>query len=872
MRSSSVRRRRPIVADADSALVAAAASGDGDAFGELYRRHAPAAWGVAQSVVRNPEDAADAVADAFARVFRALPAASAQSQCLPFRAYLLRSARHAAIDIVRRSSRVKVTDDIGEEPDRGDRSRALAPNGPVDDVLAGEDRSLVAHAFAQLPTRWRTALWLIEVERMSTREVGMVLGVGPNNAAQLAARARSRLREHYLQAHVRTGENTGCREHVGALGGYLAGTVTRRQRSRVDDHLSCCADCRDRVAQVEDLGMTLRGLLLPLPLMVGDRARRAWTSGLRHDLAPLLGASPGPQSLVDAGLAQSTSALTQPAANVATLLQRLAGTSPVLERLVVGTSAGVLVLGASAMVMSDMGSVPREAPQTAAGPLSLRTDAGGGEGGRGTGISASPASFDGPGPLDVAARPQSESTTAPASVRSAEPSDIDGPTRSAPASASMSPVIQAYVSTRAVTAGAGLEVGVPAVGGGDIPSRYSAFPASVILDAGRSQTDRSQTQPARVDLVPPGPQKPTASPPPPATLTPAPASTVAAPTLVATPTIPDPTTPLSGVVGTAGAAGGPSLPAADLPTVGPPSPVPPAPAPLPGVVAVLTTVSASPVPAPLSTATGPASSAPPTTAPTPPAPLSTLPNLPSSLAVPVVVVPTLAVPSTPSVLPTSTTLVAAVAPLASPVVPDPPVAAPLVTPGSAVGSVIDALPAAVPAAVATSPLPAALPGVVAVPAAIATSPLPAVLSAATGGAVPSLPVTTVTTPTTVPVPLSTVPTLPPSSPVPAVVSALPTPAAPSTMPATTALVAAVAPVAGPLVADPPAAGLLIAPVPAVIASVVGAAPAEGGGPPTTSTSASTVTVAPADLAPSPLVGPPIPATPLLNSNGTGPGA
>ena len=835
MRSSSVRR--PIVADADSALVTAAASGDSDAFGELYRRHAPAAWGVAQSVVRNPEDAADAVADAFARVFRALPAASAQSQCLPFRAYLLRSARHAAIDILRRSSRVEVTDDIGEEPDRGDRSRTLAPNGPVEDVLAGEDQSLIAHAFARLPTRWRTALWLIEVERMSTREVGMVLGVGPNNAAQLAARARSRLREHYLQAHVRTGEHTGCREHVGALGGYLAGTVTRRQRSRVDDHLSCCADCRDRVAQVEDLGMTLRGLLLPLPLMVGDRARRAWTSGLRHDLAPLLGASPGPQSLVDAGLAQSTSALTQPAANVATLLQRLAGTSPVLERLVVGTSAGVLVLGASAMVMRDMGSVPREAPgpQTAVGPLSLRTDAGGGQGGRETGNSASPASFDGPGPLDVAARPQSESTTAPASVRSAEPSDIDGPTGSAPASASMFRVIQAYVSTRPVTAGAGagLEVRVPAVGGGDIPSRYSALPASVIVDGDRSQTDRSQTQPARVDLVPAGPQnaqlpltdvvtadpsstaptpaaidraierheeppasvlpaglvssvlpqttttKPTASPPPPATLTPAPASTVAAPTLVATPTIPDRTTPLPGVVGTAGAAGGPSLPVADLPTVGLPSPVPPAPAPLPGVVAVLATVSASPVPALLSTATGPASSSPPTTvstAPTPLAPLSTLPNLPSSLAIPAVVVPALAVPSPPRVLPTSTTLVAAVAPPASPVVPDPPVAAPLFTPGPAVvASVIDALPAAI----AASPLPAALPGVVAVPAAIATSPLPAVLSAATGGAVPSLPVTAVTTPTTVPATLSTVPTLPPSSPVPAVVSALPTPPRPS---------------------------------------------------------------------------------------------
>lgn len=366
MRSSSVRQRAS-VAETDLALVAAAADGDSDAFAELYRRHAPAAWGVAQSVVRNREDAADAVAEAVTKVFRALPAASARSQCLPFRAYLMRATHHAAIDVLRRTSRTEVTAGVSDQEGQSDRSGAAAPRGPAEDFLAGEDRDLIAHSFAQLPLRWRTALWLIEVERMSTREAGLVLGVSPNNAAQLATRARRRLREHYLQAHVPASKRPGCQESVDSMGGYLAGTDTRRQRSRVNDHLSACADCRGRIAEVEDLGVALRGLLLPLPLLLSERVRRVWASLPHHNVTALLDVPPATQSLLDAGLAQSSSSLARSADGVATLIQRLSGASPVLERLVVGTSVGVLAVGASALVLSG----PRTAPEEARGPVGV---------------------------------------------------------------------------------------------------------------------------------------------------------------------------------------------------------------------------------------------------------------------------------------------------------------------------------------------------------------------------------------------------------------------------------------------------------------------------------------------------------------------
>src|SRR5262245_56384793 len=72
---------------------------DAGAFEELYRRHAGAAFRAAFGVVHNADDARDAVSEAFARVMRARPEARS------FQSYLVRAARNAAVDIVRRRER-----------------------------------------------------------------------------------------------------------------------------------------------------------------------------------------------------------------------------------------------------------------------------------------------------------------------------------------------------------------------------------------------------------------------------------------------------------------------------------------------------------------------------------------------------------------------------------------------------------------------------------------------------------------------------------------------------------------------------------------------------------------------------------------------
>jgi RNA polymerase sigma factor (sigma-70 family) len=242
----------------DADLAVRAGSGDLEAFEALYRRHVEAAWRMALAITPNPDDAADAVSDAFIRVFQALPdRLQAADYFLP---YLLAAVRNAAIDVLRRGGRQRATDP------REQFDWSILGSEPAEMMVAGADAALVARAFRSLPERWRSVLWLTEVEGIPAREVAGLLGVSANGVAQLAVRARAGLRQRYLQAHLRHAEvRAYCRDTVGRLGAYAAGGLAPRDVAKVDQHLAGCETCRSRLAQLEDVAPGLRRAVLPLP-------------------------------------------------------------------------------------------------------------------------------------------------------------------------------------------------------------------------------------------------------------------------------------------------------------------------------------------------------------------------------------------------------------------------------------------------------------------------------------------------------------------------------------------------------------------------------------------------------------------------------
>ena len=254
----------------DASLVRAASVNNEAALAELYRRHAAAAERVARGVTVNRDDAADAVAEAFTRVFTALT--SGRVGTFDFRSYLLAATRNAAIDHLRRCGRV------GPSADLATIDKAEPQGGPPDLLLAEEECALIAQAFRDLPERWQSVLWLTEVERVPPAEAAGVLGVSPNNVSQLALRARARLRERYLQALVHNHAGPECQSTIDHLGAYVAGTLSAGRRAAVEEHLAGCAPCRHRQADVEDLGASLRRAV-PVPLTAAGLLHRLGRDG-----------------------------------------------------------------------------------------------------------------------------------------------------------------------------------------------------------------------------------------------------------------------------------------------------------------------------------------------------------------------------------------------------------------------------------------------------------------------------------------------------------------------------------------------------------------------------------------------------------------
>ena len=147
-------------------LLARVASGDRDAFAELYDRYAGAVYGACLRVLREPQAAEDAAQDAFAALWRHADAFDAGRGAAG--AWIGRIARNAALDANRRRT-----------------LRATAPEvDPVDDRPTPEELAVQADeafrlrlALETLPERERTVLGLAYDRGLTQSEIAEHLGL-----------------------------------------------------------------------------------------------------------------------------------------------------------------------------------------------------------------------------------------------------------------------------------------------------------------------------------------------------------------------------------------------------------------------------------------------------------------------------------------------------------------------------------------------------------------------------------------------------------------------------------------------------------------------------------------------------------------------
>ena len=176
----------------DETLVAAFLAGEEAAFGELWRRHAPAAHAAVRRFARTPEDGADLVQRAF---LRALEAARRRARlpfrgAFPFRPYILRVALNLAKNHARDEARWRRAplEAVDGDPDVTGASPAEAS------LIRTERDELVRAAIRELPRRQREVLTLRVDAGLSFAEVGEALGITEGNARVSFHHAARRLR------------------------------------------------------------------------------------------------------------------------------------------------------------------------------------------------------------------------------------------------------------------------------------------------------------------------------------------------------------------------------------------------------------------------------------------------------------------------------------------------------------------------------------------------------------------------------------------------------------------------------------------------------------------------------------------------------
>jgi RNA polymerase sigma factor (sigma-70 family) len=249
--------RAPGPSDAD--LLDRVRSGDSDAYGLLYERHEPAARSLARYLTTSSHDADDVVADAFARVLRAIKGGAGPTEA--FRPYLLTAVRRT---VWRRSEdrrRHRLAADEDEE-EFFDLRLSVEPEDRTDEAI-------VLRAFAELPERWQLVLWHTEIEGQPPAAVAPLLGLSPNATAALAVRAREGLRQAYLQAHLQARPSDDCRFTVEHLGAYVRDGLGQRDTAKVEEHLEDCEDCGRLQSDLGSLNKVLRGVVGPAVLGAG---------------------------------------------------------------------------------------------------------------------------------------------------------------------------------------------------------------------------------------------------------------------------------------------------------------------------------------------------------------------------------------------------------------------------------------------------------------------------------------------------------------------------------------------------------------------------------------------------------------------------
>jgi RNA polymerase sigma factor (sigma-70 family) len=241
----------------DARLASLAQGGDRAAFGAIFDRYHQELFRYCISVLRHPEDAADALQSTMVRALNAL---EGETRTIAPRPWLYRIAFNESMTLLRRRPKGQLASDL-----------PLPVHLDVeDDVALRAQLEQLVEDLRQLPERQRGALAMRELAGLGYSEIALALETSPAGAKQAIYDARRTLFE------LAKGREMDC-DVVQSVMTHGDGRALRGRAFRA--HLRDCGECSDFRATIADRQSKLAALTPGLPAAEAARLLERIASG-----------------------------------------------------------------------------------------------------------------------------------------------------------------------------------------------------------------------------------------------------------------------------------------------------------------------------------------------------------------------------------------------------------------------------------------------------------------------------------------------------------------------------------------------------------------------------------------------------------------
>lgn len=175
-------------------LIRQCQKGDVQAFRHLVERYEDRIYGLAYSILGDPEAARDAAQEAFVRVYNALDKFEGRSS---FYTYLYRIATNVCLTFAQREQRRPDRVSIEGMQEASDMAldRFLGTDEPQNDIERIGLREEIQKVLDHLSPEHRAVVIMKDIEGFSQEEIADVLGVSIGTVKSRLSRARARLRD-----------------------------------------------------------------------------------------------------------------------------------------------------------------------------------------------------------------------------------------------------------------------------------------------------------------------------------------------------------------------------------------------------------------------------------------------------------------------------------------------------------------------------------------------------------------------------------------------------------------------------------------------------------------------------------------------------